>query len=105
MRGPEQDRLLLQRRTTLAVLQDAFDDVARLVGLVAYADQMRPFGQIPVGPKILGEALGGQIDDAVGSRENRLCRAIIAIERDDLSRRAELTGEIEDVTDGVPFIG
>jgi hypothetical protein len=33
---------------------------------------MRRFGQIPVGPKILGEALGGQIDDAVGGRENRL---------------------------------
>ena len=100
MRGPEQDRLLLQRRTALAVLQDAFDDVAGLVGLVADADQMRAFGRIPVRPKILGEALGRQIDDAVGGREDRLRRTIIAIERDDLGGRTELTGEVEDVTDG-----
>ena len=88
MRGPEQDRLLLQRRAAFAVLQDAFDDIAGLAGLVADADKVRAFGRIPVGPKILGEALGRQIDDAVGGRENRLRRTIIAIERDDLGCRS-----------------
>ena len=38
---PEQHGLLLEERTALAVLQDAFDDVARLVGLVADGDELR----------------------------------------------------------------
>ena len=51
MRGPEQDRLLLQRRTTFAVFQYTLDDVTGLVGLVADADQERAFGRNPVCPK------------------------------------------------------
>ena len=61
---------------------------------------MRAFGRMPVGPEILGEPFGGQIDDAVGGREDRLRRTIIAIERDDLGGRTELTGEVEDIPDG-----
>ena len=57
MRGAEQHRLLLQRRARLAVLQHALDDVARLVGLVAHGDQLRPLADWRVGPEVLGEAL------------------------------------------------
>ena len=99
MRGAEQHRLLLQRRAALAVLQDAFDDVAGLVGLVADADEMRPLGRIAVGPKVLGEPLGREIDHAIGGRKDRLRRAIIAIERDDLGGRTELIGKVENVAD------
>ena len=49
-----------------ACLQDAFDDIAGLAGLVTDADQTRAFGRIPVRPEILGEPLGRQIDDTVG---------------------------------------
>src|SRR5258705_9284485 len=38
---PEQNSLLLEERTGLAVLQDALDDEAGLVGLVADADELR----------------------------------------------------------------
>ena len=39
--GAEQHRLLLQQRAGFAVLQDALDDVAGLVGLVAHDDEPR----------------------------------------------------------------
>ena len=89
MGGAEQDGLLLQRRAALAVLQNSFDDVARLVGLVADADEAGAIGRLTLGPEVLGEAFRGKIDDAIGGGEDRLGRAIIAIERDDLGRRAE----------------
>ena len=38
---PEQHGLLFEERAGLAVLQDAFDDEARLVGLVADRDELR----------------------------------------------------------------
>ena len=41
MRRAEQHRLLLQASAFLAVFEDALDDVARLVGLVAHGDQSR----------------------------------------------------------------
>ncbi len=41
MRRAEQHGLLLQARAGFAVLQHALDDVARLVGLVAHADELR----------------------------------------------------------------
>ena len=57
VRGPEEDRLLLQARANLAVFQHALDDVAGLVGLVAHADQPRTLGRLAVRPEVLGEAL------------------------------------------------
>ena len=76
------------------------DDIARLVGLVADADEAGAICRLTLGPEVLGEALRGQIDDAIGGGEDRLGRAVIAIERDDLGRRAELGGKIEDVAHG-----
>src|ERR1700732_1974032 len=38
-----------------------------------------------------------EIDDAVGGGKDRLRRAIVPVQRDDLSWRAELSGEVEDV--------
>ena len=40
-RRPEQDGLLLQERAGFEVLQDALDDAAGLVGLIADGDQLR----------------------------------------------------------------
>jgi len=57
--GPEQNGLLFEERAGLAVLQDAFDDEARLVGLVADGDQLRLGSGRPLRPEILGKALGG----------------------------------------------
>ena len=57
MRCPEQNGLLLQRRAAFAVLQDALDDKARLVGLVADGDELRLRSGAAFGPEVLGEAL------------------------------------------------
>ena len=96
-RRPEQHRLLLQQRAGFAVLEDALDDAAGLVGLVAHRDKLRLGAGGPFGPEVLGEALLGQIDDAVGGGQDGLRRAVVAVERDDAGRRRELGREIEDV--------
>jgi len=54
----------------------------------------------PLGPEVLGKTLLGETDNAVGGGENCLRRAIVAVERDDVCRRRELVGKVEDVADG-----
>jgi hypothetical protein len=54
-RRPEQDGLLLQERAGFAVLQDALDDAAGLVGLIADGDQLRLCARRPLRPELLGE--------------------------------------------------
>ena len=97
VRGAEQHGLALQREPLLAAFENFLDHVARLIGLVAHADQMRPLGRFSLRPQILGEALLGQFDDGVGRRQDRLRRAVILLERHDVGARAEMTGKIEDV--------
>src|SRR4029077_14473642 len=74
MRGTEEDRLLLQRRSALAVLEHAIRDVAGLIGFVAHADELRSHGGVSIGPEVLGEALTPQSDHTVCRREDRLGR-------------------------------
>ena len=100
MRSAEKDRLRLEQGAALPVLEDAFDDVARLVGFVGYRHQLRPFGGSTLRPQVLGEALGREADDCVGRIEDRLRRAIVAGKRDDRRSRAELMREVEDVAHG-----
>jgi hypothetical protein len=97
---PEQHSLFLQEGARLAVLQDAFDDEARLVGLVADSDELRLGSGRAFSPEVLGKALLGEADDAVGGGENRLRRAIVSVERNDACRRRELVGKVEDVSHG-----
>jgi hypothetical protein len=52
---PKQNRLLLEERAGLAVLQDALDDEARLVGLVADGDELRFGSGRPFRPEVLGK--------------------------------------------------
>ncbi len=55
---------------------------------------------VALGPEVLGKTLLGEADDAVGGGQNRLRRAVIAVERDDACRRRELVGKVEDVAHG-----
>ena len=91
--------MLFKRRSALAVLENAIRDVASLIGFVTHADELRSRGGVSIGPEVLGEALSAQTDHAVCRREDRLGRAIVALKRDDLRRRAELGREVEDVAD------
>jgi hypothetical protein len=76
---------LFQHGAAFAVLQHARDDVVSLAVLVANADELRALGGGAVGPKVFGEALAREINDAVGGGEDRLRRAIISVKRDDRS--------------------
>jgi len=65
MRGAEEDRLLFEHRSTLAVLQHALRNVASLVGFVAHVDELWSRGGVSIGPQVLGEALSPQTDDPI----------------------------------------
>jgi hypothetical protein len=65
-RCAEQNGLFFEDRAGLAVLQYAFDDEARLVGLVAHGDELRLRGRSPFGPEVLGEAFLRKSDDVEG---------------------------------------
>ena len=69
---PEKNRLLLQDRAPFPVLQHALNDVAGLLDLIADADQPGPLRRLAIRPEVLGEALGREIDDAIGGSEDRL---------------------------------
>ena len=70
----EQNGLLFEERAGFAVLQDAFDDEARLVGLVADRHELRFCCGGALGPEVLGETLLGEADDAIGGSQDRLRR-------------------------------
>src|SRR5947207_3105557 len=93
----EQYRLLLERRADFAIAQHLLDDVARLVGFVANGDELRTLSRDAFGPEVLGEPLARQLDHAIGSRKDRLRRAVIAIECDDVRGRTKGAREVEDV--------
>src|SRR5688572_32319512 len=46
-----------------------------------------------IGPQVLGEALAGELDDAIGGGQDGLGRAVIAVQRDDVGGRTELAGK------------
>ncbi len=98
MRRPEQHGLLLEDRPGFAVLQDSFDDVAGLVGLIAHRDKLRFYRRCPLGPEVLRKTFAGEFDHAIGGGQNRLRRAVIPVQRDDGGRRIELAGEVENIS-------
>ena len=97
VRGAEQHRLRFQAVAGFAVFQHAQRDEARLVAFLADRDQFRRSAAGALAPQVLGEALGRQRDHSVGRGEDRLGRAIVALERDDARRRREALRKLEDV--------
>src|SRR5947208_1831029 len=61
-RCPEQNRLLLEKCSLLAVRQDLLDDVARLVGFVAYGNEEWKLRRTAFRPEIFGEPLAREAD-------------------------------------------
>ena len=94
----EQHRLRLQRDPRLAVLEHALGHAARLVGLVADGDELAASAvERALGPQVLGVALAREADHGVGRVEDRLRRAVVALQRHHARRRRELLREVEDV--------
>ncbi|MNI01733.1 hypothetical protein D3C73_545850 [compost metagenome] len=99
VRGAKKHGLLFQCHAGLAIFQHLLDDVIGLLRLVLDGNEARALFRLAVGPEVLGKALAGKFDDAVCSRKDRVGRAIIAVQRDDVGRRIECIGEIENVAD------
>ena len=97
LRGAEQHRLRLEPEPVLASRQHLFDDIARLIGVVAHRHQRRLLGGGALAPQVLRETLSRQTDDAVGRGEDSLRRAVVALQRHPPRRRVELRREVEDV--------
>src|SRR5580698_9306860 len=89
-RSSEQDRLLFQHGSRLSVFQDALDDKPRLVSFIAHTHQLRLGAGSTIRPEVLGKALSRQTNHAVGGSQDGLCRAVVAIKRNDVGRRIEL---------------
>ena len=67
VRGAEQDRLRLECEPVLAAFENFLDNVERLIGLIAHADQKRTLGGSSLRQQVLGEALRRQSDHCVGA--------------------------------------
>ena len=98
--GAERHRLRFERGARLAIGQYADCDKSRLVGLLGDSDERGKASMRPIGPQILGVTFGRERDDGVGGGQDRLRRAIVALERDDARGRIERTREVEDVAYG-----
>ncbi len=98
--GAEQHRLILELHARLAVLEDAVHHVARLLGLGLDRHQPRLFRRGPLGPEVLGEPLFRQSDHGIRRGKDRLGRAIISVQSDDIGTRREAIGKVEDVAHG-----
>jgi hypothetical protein len=94
---PEKNRLLFQDSARFPVLQHTVSDIASLVALVSYALQQGPLCRLAFRPEVFGEELRGELDDAIGCREDWLCRTIVTVERNDLGWRTEGPWKVQDV--------
>ncbi len=84
MRGAEKHGLLLELCAALAIFQHLVGNISRLIALVAHRYQPRALRALPLRAQVLRETLGGKVDHRIGGGQNRLRRAVIAIERDDV---------------------
>src|SRR5216683_8439829 len=71
--------------------------MSRLASFVADTDELWLGAGSAICPEVLGEPLGCQTDHAVCRSQDGLCGAVVPIERDNIGRRAELVGKVEDV--------
>ena len=97
--GAHEHRHLAQRHALLVQLEHAIDDEARLLLLVARRDEpgrlRRRCARVQ---RFFGEALERARDERVRRVEDRLRRAVVLLERDDLRSR-ELLREVENVAE------
>jgi hypothetical protein len=62
MAGTKEDRLLLERRALFAVGEHALANELGLRRIVAYGNEGRLVGRMPLGPEVLREAFFGKRD-------------------------------------------
>jgi len=99
VRRAKQHRLLLEDDSFLARLEHLIGDITGLLGLVAHGHEQRLSGRASFGPQVLREPRLGLGDHSIGSIEDHIGRAVVAVERDHASRRGEPARKVEDVPD------
>ena len=97
MRGAKQNGLRLQSDAGFAVFQHPLNDVASLARIIGNTDELGTLRRRTIGPEILREPFRRQINDRVGSGQDGLGRAVVALERDNLSAGIEVVWKLEDV--------
>ena len=100
MRGAEQHRLPAQRDAGLAVVEHAVGDIFGLSRLILDIGQEWALRRRPCRIKGFRDLLAGPGDHRVRGIEDRLGRAIIALERDDRGGWGEMVGKVENVPNG-----
>jgi len=100
MGGPQQHRLTLQVDPGLTMLEHALDHVVDLRLLVQRRHEQRTLRRAPRREELLRESLGRESDDGVRRVEDRLGRAIVLFQGDDVRRRRKLARKVEDVAHG-----
>ena len=97
VRGAEQHGLTFQRDALFALREHLVGHPGGLLGVVEQADQRRALAGASFAPQRLRKALGRLGDQCVAGLQNRLGRAVVALQRQHRSGRVEGLGEIEDV--------
>ena len=93
--GAEQHGLSFQVNSCLAMLQDTLDYIVDLGCFIARDDQLGPFSRRLVRKELFAKSFGCLCDHRVSCFQNRLRRAVVLLERDDVGRRRELLWEIK----------
>jgi hypothetical protein len=96
VRRPHEHRLLAQGRAALARVEHALTDLGRLRGLVEAHHQLWRAPARALRPQCLPVGAGRLLGDRVGDVEQRLRRAVVALQRD-RRRTREVLREVEDV--------
>ena len=97
IRSAKQHRLSAQRDSSLTVFEHAVGDIFGLRRLILDISQERSLRRSLGRIKGFCELLAGAGDHRVRSVEDRLGRAIIALESDDRRGWGEMVGEVENV--------
>src|SRR5205085_865938 len=94
--GADEHGHLTQRNAFFVQLENAVDDEARLLLLVARRDEPWLLAARALGPQVLRVAFQRPRDERVGDVENRLRRPIVLLERNEAGP-LKLARKVEDV--------
>ena len=95
----EQHRLLLEPQAAFALRQHMIGYPSRLGQLIDHGHQQRALGAGAVAPQGLGMALGRQCNHRIAGVQDRLGRAVVAVQRDDPGGGTKLRRKAQDVAD------
>src|SRR5450759_4358007 len=94
--SPEKHGLIMKRNALLIMFQDFADNGLILIGLIQAGDKLRQTSAFALRPEVLGKALSGLSDNAVGGFQNGRKGAVILLQSDK-GGTGEMLGKIQHV--------